>query len=296
MSASRWFSVAALIVLTSTTGRAWADSAPATDASGSGDLARCADAAKRQDADGVIALCGAVIDATSASDDDKAHAYANRGTAYLAQADFTHALDDLSQALKLKPDVPALYDLRSQVYVAQGDFTHALDDLTEAIKRAPDQPLFYSARGDAYEGLGDVAHAVGDHIQAIRVARCGSGSPFAQAADTICPQLHDGVAAYLAGDNAGAIKALDQAWQQDGKDLHLLLWLTLARQRDRQDATTPLNTAVADLDLGRWPGPLVRYYLGRFPAEQLQQAAQDPIPRRRSSRPAILISTLPRAL
>lgn len=277
MSMLRW-SLLPILLLGAAVSHVWADSPAATDASGGGDLARCADAAQRQDADGVMTLCGAVLESGTASDDDKAHAYANRGTAYLAQADLDHALDDFTQALKLKPDVPALYNLRSQVYVAQGDFTHAVDDLSEAIKRAPDEPLFYSARGDAYEGLGDVQHAVADHVQAIRASKCGSGSPLAQAADTICPQLHDGVAAYLAGDNATSIKAFEAAWAQDGKDLRLLLWLTLARQRDRQDATTPLNAATADLDLGPWPGPLVRYFLGRLPPDQVQAAAQDPDP------------------
>jgi lipoprotein NlpI len=252
-------------------------SAPDT-VTGAGDLARCADAAKRQDADSVMKLCGAVIDSGKASGEDTAHAYADRGTAYMARQDFDHALDDLTHALMLKPDVPALYNLRSQVYVAQGDFGHAVGDLSEAIKRAPGQAVLYSVRGDAYEGLGDVVHAVADHVQAIRVAQCGSGSPLLQAVDAVCPQIHDGVAAYLAGDNAAAIAALDQAWQRDGKDLHLLLWLALARQRDRQDATTPLNAAIANLDLGPWPGPLIRYYLGRLPADQLQVFAQDPDP------------------
>ncbi|MES1150542.1 MAG: tetratricopeptide repeat protein, partial [Dongia sp.] len=198
--------------------------------------------------------------------------------AYLAQADFAHALDDVTRALELKPDIPALYNLRSQVYAAQGDYGDAVADLSEGIKRAPDEALLYSARGDAYEGAGDVEHAVADHVQAIRVAKCGDGSPLLQAADPVCPQRHGGVAAYLAGDNKAAIAALDQAWQQDGKDLHLLLWLTLARQRDRQDATTPLNEATAHLDLNPWPGPLLRYYLGRFPPDRPQQAAQDPDP------------------
>jgi lipoprotein NlpI len=274
---SRWWLLPALALILFVS-EAWADSSSGTDTSGGSDLAPCADAARRQDGGAVVTLCGSVIGSATASDDDKAHAYANRGRAYLAQADFAHALDDVTQALKLKPEVPALYNLRSEVYSAQGDYTNAVGDLSEAIKRAPDQALLYSARGDAYEGLGDVEHAVADHVQAIRVAKCGDGSPLLQAVDPVCAQLHDGVAAYLGGDNKAAIAALDQAWKQDGKDLHLLLWLTLARQRDRQDATTPLNEATANLDLNAWPGTLVRYYLGRFPPDQLQQAAQDQDP------------------
>ncbi len=254
-----------------------ADSAPTTDMSGGGDLARCQDAARRQDGDGVMTLCGAVIASGTASDDDKAHAYSARGMTHLAQSEFDAALDDLTQALKLKPDTAALYKLRSQVYMAQGDFSHAVDDLSSAIDRARYIPLLYSARGDAYEGLGDVPHAVADHIQAIRIAKCGEPDVFASAAPA-CYRLNPGVAAYLSGDNATAIDLLEQAWEQDGKDLHLLLWLTLARQRDRQDATTPLNAAIANIDLTPWPGPLVRYYLGRVPADQVQQAAQDPDP------------------
>jgi len=278
MTARRWSLPIFAVLLFIVAGQAWADSAPTTDATGGGGLARCEDAARRQDGDGAMQLCGAVIGSDTASDDDKAHAYSTRGMAYLAQADYDRALDDLTQALKLKPDVAALYKLRSQVYAAQGDYTNAVADLSQAIERAPDQALLYSARGDAYEGLNDVEHAVADHVEAIRVAKCGDGSPLLQAADPVCPRLHDGVAAYLAGDNKAAIATLDQAWTQDGKDLHLLLWLTLARQRDRQDATTPLNEAIANLDLNPWPGPLIRYYLGRFPADQLQAAAQDQDP------------------
>jgi lipoprotein NlpI len=279
MNVLRWLACALICLpLALFAAKAQAESAPATDSAGGGDVARCQDAARRQDAGGVMTLCGAVIESPAASDDDKAHAYSARGMAHLAQDEFDAALSDMSAALKLKPEIAALYSLRSQVYVAEGEFGHAVDDLNEAIQRAPGQALLYSARGDAYEGIGDADQAVADHVQAVRLAKCREGGPLVQAADPVCPALHEGVASYLAGDNATAIKALEQAWQQDGKDLRLLLWLTLARQRDRQDATTPLDAAIANVDLTPWPGPLVRYYLGRLPADQVQQAAEDPDP------------------
>lgn len=279
MRQARWALPVALLLCSFVAAAARADSAATIDGTIAGALARCVDAARREDGDAVMTLCGAVIDSGTASEDDKAHALANRGTAYLARQDQAHALEDLTHGLKLKPDMAALRSLRGQIYAAQGDLPDAIADLSEAIKLEPGSGALYSVRGDVQAAAGATDAALSDYIEAIRLTPC-------RAATSACEYRRAGIIAFSSGDDDRAnlefAKALDEPDAPEdvltSDRLYTLLWQALALQRGRRDDTTALAAGTEGLDLSRWPGPLVRYYLGRIPEDELQQAAQDSDP------------------
>jgi lipoprotein NlpI len=59
-------------------------------------------------------------------------------------------------------------------------------------------------------------------------------------------------------------------------DGYAALWLYLARRRAGQDGAAGLDEEAKTLDLGKWPGPIIRYYQGAIPKEAALAAVPDP--------------------
>ena len=129
-----------------------------------------------------------------------AELYEMRGAAYAHIRDFKRAIDDLNQAIKLKPS-ELTYLLRGSVrgmshdldgaiadanqalrlnpkstdaylniayaYMAKGDYNRVIAALTHAIALNPKQARLYTARAGAYGNKGDKASAEADCQRAL---------------------------------------------------------------------------------------------------------------------------------
>src|ERR1043165_4480684 len=62
-----------------------------------------------------------------------ANAYNNRGLTRFRKNDFTGAIEDFNEALKIRPGVPDIYLNRAAALRAQGDLQGAMRDLDRAI-------------------------------------------------------------------------------------------------------------------------------------------------------------------
>lgn len=67
--------------------------------------------------------------------------------------------------------------IKIQKYIAEGDYEHALNELSEAIAKAPDAALYFE-RGKLYWRLGNRAKAASDYAEA---AALDTASPAAEA-------------------------------------------------------------------------------------------------------------------
>ena len=109
------------------------------------------------------------LKASGGSAADLSEAYLGRGVTYKKDKQWESAINDLTTALKLKPNhVGALY-ARAEVYETrtdQPDLEAAIADLTAIIKIKP-KNFYYEKRGDLYEKKGDVAKAVSDYRSAL---------------------------------------------------------------------------------------------------------------------------------
>ena len=74
------------------------------------------------------------------SDPNNMKAIAIRGIAFRNKRDFKRAVDDLTAAARLQPDVAALYLERGIAYRMMGDREHAIGDFKTALRLAPDEP------------------------------------------------------------------------------------------------------------------------------------------------------------
>jgi tetratricopeptide (TPR) repeat protein len=104
---------------------------------------------------------------------DDAELFFGRGAAYFHQADWTTAIADLSQAIRIKTDsstdsAAALY-LRGLAYFHQDNNDEALKDISKAIKLDASQPDYYNLRGLIFIEKRDYENAISDFTKAIQL-------------------------------------------------------------------------------------------------------------------------------
>jgi tetratricopeptide (TPR) repeat protein len=95
-------------------------------------------------------------------------ALVDRGFAFLANRDYSRALKDFNEVLRLDPEyVPALKN-RGNVYLDTDDYGRAIEDYNKLIRLEPEYAEHFYNRGAAYFGNRDYDRAIEDFTKAIR--------------------------------------------------------------------------------------------------------------------------------
>jgi tetratricopeptide (TPR) repeat protein len=217
-------------------------------------------------------------------DPTNAFAFKNRGSVYQRQGDLDRAIADYSEAARLDPTfVLALAD-RASAYQEKGDFDSAVADFGAVIRLSPkDAKAFYS-RGVAYQLSGDFDRALADYDQAIVL---NPNNVFAfnnrgiihrikgdidraiadyDAAIHLNPNeatfyYNRGSAKVFAGSSGEALDDFKHAATLKPKSAYVALWIDILAHRDH--LPRELAAHAAQLDMSRWPAPIVRLYLGQ---------------------------------
>jgi lipoprotein NlpI len=197
------------------------------------------------------------------------NAYFNRGVAYRATREIERAIADYNEVIKLNRSDAGAYNNRGLAYQDQGELDRAIADHSEAIRLFPRYADAYNDRGLAHQGKGQIERAIADYNEAIRL------SPKYEWA-----YANRGRAFLYNGSPERALADLKQARDLSPKDAYAVLWLDLAERRNK--APSRLKDFAAKLDMGAWPGPVVRHYLGELGVEQTFAAAEHADPRTRS--------------
>ncbi|MCI3133463.1 tetratricopeptide repeat protein [Phenylobacterium aquaticum] len=114
----------------------------------------------------VIASCTALVEAGDVSAEARSSAYSFRGIARTAGQDYAGAVDDLTQAIALKPQEGA-YSARGQTYVRLEKYDLAAADFTKASKMNPDEAAHLLERGKVRILQKDYDHAISDFGMAL---------------------------------------------------------------------------------------------------------------------------------
>jgi tetratricopeptide (TPR) repeat protein len=189
-------------------------------------------------------------------------AYANRGLAYYRKGDYEHALADDSQAIALDPKYAVVYDNRGFVYEAKGYYDRAIADFDRSITLDPKNAGFYNDRGFAYEAKGDYDRAIADYDQAIALNPTHGNAYF-----------HRGLASLYVGSLAKALTDLDRSIELVPNP-YTALWRDIVDKRSNQPSQLP--TALTQIDMIKWPAPLIRLYIGKLTPAEALAAADDP--------------------
>jgi tetratricopeptide (TPR) repeat protein len=137
--------------------------------------------------------------------------FINRGVLRIRQGRLDRAIEDLRQAIALKPKLYQGYVNLAQAYLKGQQPEEARRQLDEAIRREPSLPALYRTRCRVHVLRQDTAAALADLDEAIRLE---SGDSRNLAGD----QLERGRLLYRQKDYAGALAATDDAIRVNPRD------------------------------------------------------------------------------
>jgi len=155
------------------------------------------------------------------------------------------------------------YFNRGIAYKNQRDFDRAIADYTQAIQLNPKDAKPHVNRGNVYSDKGDFDRAIADYSEAIQL-----DPKYAFA------YLNRGLANLFTGSLAKAVTDLNQASELEPKFPYAALWLDIANKRSNLPSRLP--DAIKQIDMTKWPAPVIRLYLGQLTPEALLAAADDP--------------------
>lgn len=194
-----------------------------------------------------------------------APAFAARSIVWVRKGDSDRAIADAEEAVRLDPKDPAAFIHRGYAWRAKGDNDKAIADYDEAIRLDPKDALAFLHRGYAWLAKGDNERAIADYGEAIRLDPKAAGVHLAR-----------GVAFFANGSFVNAQTDFAEANAIKSNDAFAVLWLDIARRRDR--LRSQLAELATKLDMTVWPAPVVRYLLGESDLATLLAAARDSDP------------------
>jgi len=155
------------------------------------------------------------------------------------------------------------YTSRGVAYRDKGDYDRAIADYNEAIRLDPKNSIAYGNRGNVYKDKGDYDRAIADYNEAIRL------DP-----KNFKVYLNRGLANLYAGSLAKALADVNRSSELDPKYAYAALWLDIVGKR--ANLPSRLAEMVKQIDMSKWPAPIIRLYLGQMTPEAVLAAADDP--------------------
>jgi WD40 repeat protein/tetratricopeptide (TPR) repeat protein len=201
-------------------------------------------------------------DQAIALDPKDASVFLKRGATYLKKGDLDRAIADDNEAARLDPKFALTYFSRAVAYAAKRDFDHAVADYDEAIRLYPKYAAAYYGRARAHIAKYDVNRAIADYGEVIALDPKNSGAYYGR-----------GRAYLYSGALNEAIADFKQANELNPKYAYAALWLDIADKRSGRPSR--LAEASEQIDMTKWPAPIIGLYLGRISPEAALAAADD---------------------
>lgn len=252
-----WFRAALAAMVIGHGGPAMAD--------GNGDFLECVEAWLHDENERALPLCSRALRSGDLSSSQTANALNARGLLYVLKGDYDKAIQDLDESIRLNPDYAGAHNNRGHAYLGKGEYDRAIQDFEQAIRLKPDDDGGYLGRAAVYANQGERDRAIQDYDQALRLNPSSAYTSLWRA------QVLFELARF--GDAVDALESLVSAHPEFAEGA---LWLSLAQRRAGNSDDDPLKIYANALDLEKWPGPIVRLYLGRISRDAVQAAAHDP--------------------
>lgn len=250
-------------------------------ADGNGDYLECVAAVLQDHYDKALAPCTRALQSGDLSDQQTVNALSTRGIIYVFKGNYDKAIQDLDEAIRRNPDDAEAYVNRGIAYVAKGEYNRAIQDFDQAIRLKPDDDAAYGGLASAYANQGDYDRAIQAYDQTLRLSPNSAYNSLWRA------KLLFELARF--SDVADALETLVNAHPEFTEGA---LWLSLAQRRAGDSAADALEARAKALDLEKWPGPVIRLFLGQISRDALQAAARDPDTETQSCDAAFYIAEL----
>jgi lipoprotein NlpI len=239
------------------------------EADGKSDLGGCFVAYFQNDYDTALTLCTRALESGDLAPDETIRALNNRGAVYSeGKGKYDLAIHDYDRVIHLKPDNANAYNNRGTAYLGKGDYDRAIQDYSQAIRLDPSDDAAYLGRAAAYSSQGAYQPALEDLDQAIRLSPSSSYA-----------SLQRGYVLFELARFGDAAAAFEKYVRDNPEVPDGVLWLAMTQRRAGKSDDDVLRVQAKALDLQKWPGPVVRLYLGEISQDALRAvAAADPDP------------------
>lgn len=127
----------------------------------------CRQAQEVRSPQGQIELFTLCLDTGRLNGESKATTLKQRAVAYMHLGQHKRAIDDINQAVKLKPDDADNYYLRGFSYRALNENQRAVEDCNRAINLDRNFAAAYATRAFAHKSLGNLSQARSDAQRAL---------------------------------------------------------------------------------------------------------------------------------
>jgi lipoprotein NlpI len=196
-------------------------------------------------------------------DSKDAFAFNNRGLAYASKGQNDRAIHDYNQAIGLQPNFAFAFNNRGLAYANSGQYDRAIQDYTQAINLDPKGAVVFNNRGLANASKGQYDHAIQDYTQAIKL-----NPNFAYAF-----QGRGRVNFYLRR-MPQALADFNQAIELVPTDAYTALWRDIVSRHSK--VPSRLGREASQINMKKWPAPIIRLYLDQFTPAAVLAAANDP--------------------
>jgi tetratricopeptide (TPR) repeat protein len=248
------------------------------------DLKAATAAAEKGNGDEAIRLLSQALAAGDLSPADQVAARQQRGGAYaakglIADAFQRHdearrmrdsAIADYSAALRLKADDSNLYVARGHEYHLNGQYDQAIADFDAALK-LKNNVVTLLQRAASYRAKGDYDRAVADFNLALASGAKDAGLEgweiYNERGYTeFFAARYDAAAADFAQalTLGSATRVSDVLWLP-----YQAAWLHIARARAGKNDAEELARNAGKIDLKKWPGTLIAFFLGQIKPDQI---------------------------
>ncbi|MBI4310663.1 MAG: tetratricopeptide repeat protein [Chloroflexi bacterium] len=109
----------------------------------------------------------ALIAAVVACGLSKAETHYNAAVRLARQGNWSGAVAEYSEAVRVQPDFPSAYNNRGAAQAMLGNYAEAISDYGEAVRQDATYAEAYNNRGIAYSDLGEYDKAIADFDSAI---------------------------------------------------------------------------------------------------------------------------------
>ncbi|MGY8664721.1 tetratricopeptide repeat protein [Bradyrhizobium sp. UFLA05-109] len=192
-------------------------------------------------------------------------AYVARGAAYIKKGSIDRAISDYDQAIGLDPSEKTAFVYRAAAYRAEHELNRAMADCERAVQLDPKDEFAYICRGATHMASADPGRAIAEFDRAIELNPKQGGAYRDRA-----------MANFRTGSIAKSIADLDQASSLDPKNPYIALWRDIISRRGNQPGR--LADAASQVDMAKWPAPVIRLFLGEVTPKELLAAADDQDP------------------
>jgi tetratricopeptide (TPR) repeat protein len=128
-----------------------------------------AEALKGNDFDKAVDLLRKAANLDHKYTSDLAIAYERRGYALAKNQQFQDAVQDYTEAIKIKSNEPRIYEERAYAEMKIYAYDKALDDYAELIKLKPKEVRYYNFRAYIYEAKEDPKNAMAETESALKI-------------------------------------------------------------------------------------------------------------------------------